>query len=255
MNALLRLLPCLACAWCGALAAQQHSSLDVRQSSGAGPFPVYLALQVVHGSNQPAFERLVNAATPLWGGQAGRVRMWGVEISAGAIHNTNSFRWIKGWKMHSTSMEVGWKYLERVQHDGTGAELRVGQGIWSARYGRRFNVYYPITIHVQAGPVFVHRVWATLANGDGADALRASGSTPPWSLVGVDLRARAVFFDPVGAGGGFSLFVEGQVIASTKRPSTGPLADLIGAGAPLGGGLTMGVFSVGTTIPLALRMR
>ncbi|MBK9175271.1 MAG: hypothetical protein IPM46_02815 [Flavobacteriales bacterium] len=238
------------------ICAQGRNSIDLRHATGNGPFPVYLALQIAHSSNQQAFERLATPTTERFGGRDGRVRMWGPEVSIGAIHNTESFLWIRGWRVHSTSMEAGYKFLARNFTDGQGRYLNLRQGLLSVRYGRRHNVYYPITIHWQVGPVLLHDMRVDVRDPLKGGLVASAGvRTQTLGILGAEARARIVFFDPVGAAGGFSLFFEGQYIYLREPPGMRVLGAVTAQDGYAGGRLHMGVFSFGTTIPLALRIR
>ena len=232
---------------------QTSNSFETRNVTGNGPYPIYIALQWVHNSNVSAFGELANSPSLAFGGTDSKIRQHGVEVSIGAMVNEDNFLGIHNLRVHRLSIETGYKFLERSFSDDEGRTLRTRQGLISLRFGSRWNFIYPLTLHGQIGPVLLHsaRLGVREVNGEENAAF-----TRRIEFSGLDTRIRLVFFDPVGSTGGFSLFVEGQFIYSFNGPNIEPLRDLMGPPkSTANGDFSMGVLSVGTTIPLALRVR
>lgn len=236
------------------LMSQTQSSMDLRQSTGNGPFPIYLGMQWVHSSNQQGLERLLNPVQERFGGYDGRVRLHGFEVTLGAMHNTRSFLWCRFLQVHGLSTEISYKYMARGFDDPFDNRLRIRERLVAFRVGYRMVIYYPFTIHVQAGPIVGQTLRAELADESGRIVRGATVSHFP-GLLGADIRARLVLFDPVGAAGGFGLWVEGQFLYLPSTSGILPLYSITGSNKDRSGNLNMGIMSIGVSVPLALRLR
>lgn len=242
------------CAGMHPASAQLGSSVDLRHAIPNGPYPVYIVMQGVHASNITAFAEMVNTSTSIFDGHGGRIRPFGVEGNVGFVINEDNFLSIHGLSVHSVSIEGGFKFLTRTYTDWKGNDLNLQQGLLSARIGFRWNFFYPITAHIQAGPVFFHSARLNSKTAEQKKDYVADGS---FGMHGMDMRGRIMFFDPVGSTGGLGFFVEGQFVYSIEGPDEKKLRTLFKGELDHvdRGDFTMGVLSIGVSIPLALRVR
>lgn len=205
----------------------QLSSLDIRQVSGKGPYPIYLNLQFANAGTKHTFREFIQAYSTQHNVPF-RSHLWGFEGNLGIVVNEDNLLGITGLAIHGFSFEFGYRYLDRAfEPPQGGRRLRVVEEVLSARFGWRNNLIYPVTFQLQAGPSLLN--YASVresVNGnsrrirDGDDTFRKAPRRNRL-LPGLEGRARLMLMDPAGTSGGLGFFFETRyLITFGKRDLT-----------------------------------
>ena len=124
---------------------------DVQSVTAAGPFPIYLTAQYAHSGKSNPMTPLLSAFAQEDGSKR-RKSLHGYQVNLGFIVNNEN---IKGLTVETGLMSLS-RFVEGEQNDYLVSEktaaLRVG---W-------YYPIYPITLHIQGGPVFFHLSQAEL---------------------------------------------------------------------------------------------
>lgn len=237
----------------------QLSSLDIRQVSGKGPYPIYINFQFPTTSTRPTFRNFINAYKQEYGTKS-RNRLWGFESNLGIVINDDNLLGITGLSVHGVSLEFGYSYMDRLFINGGTHRMRVQEEALSIRLGWRNNLIYPITFQIQGGPVLLS--YASVRESLNGSLRRAKIGNSLFTnrssrvrprLPGFEGRFRLMLMDPAGTSGGLGFYFEGRYLYTIGKRQLSPFYRL----AELGSRNDVQnwnylVFSVGFVAPLAL---
>ena len=202
----------------GGVMAQLTSS-DIRQASGKGPYPIYITGQTILGRSNNLFSDFVTAYSTQYD-MPNKKYFNGLEGSMGIVINDQHFLGLKGWKVRGFAVEIGYRSLfQNINNDEHTRQLFIQEELVSFRIGKRFNILYPLTLQVQAGPTFYNFYTvreSTKSNGITTSTLVRYGSrlfqgktqSQQKFIPGLDTRIRFAFFDPAGTAGGLGFYLE-----------------------------------------------
>ncbi len=241
--------------------AQEPSSFETRQATGNGPYPVHIDIQrVFPTSGISEFQRF--AADQVYRQRfpraGGRVTMSGYDVRGGFIMAGPHFpRWWPNW-----CVEMDYQNLVRTFEGKPSGHLQMRQEFFSVRpIGVRYNVFYPLTVQYTAGLVLAHAITAEVnfsTSADSASVVRAHGAfldNGGNDIFGIDQRFRITFFDPVGSAGGLGVYWEGQWTWMGRDLSLHDFYALANDGADHKSNFSYITWSMGVTVPLALKFR
>jgi len=194
----------------------QLTSLEIRQVSGRGPYPIYGNFQVLKSGVNKIFGDFLDSYSQEYQIQKYSSKLWGIEGDLGIAMNNN------GW-----FFELGYQRLARnvIKGNGNEPQLRIRQEAGSIRFGKRYNIFYPITLQWLVGGVVNNTITVEeRLNGVRRRVSLGGGSSGGNFLdnLGIDMRIRVLLFDPVGTTGGLGAFVEVRSFGSLRKRSLDP---------------------------------
>ncbi len=198
----------------------QQSSTDIRHAIGKGPYPIYLAGQLVYARNKHMFSDFTKAYSNEYFTNDINL-LNGFEVDLGVTFNDHHFFGIKNWRISGFSLETGYRYLFRNLWDKDKTrQLHLQEEVISIRLGKRLNIIYPFTVQFHVGPSFYnfYSVRENLLDSITNETIykRERVGTGVFErldenkklISGWDFRVRLNIFDPAGTSGGLGCFFE-----------------------------------------------
>lgn len=209
----------------------QLSSLDIRQVSGKGPYPIYINLQFANAGTRHTFGDFTHAYHKQYG-TPDRSHLWGFEGNFGIVVNEDNLLGITGLTIHGFSFEFGYRYLDRLLRNGNGQRIRLQEEVLGARFGWRSNLIYPVTFQLQAGPTLLN--YASVRNSVNGNAERVRIGEDTFSkqagknrlFPGLEARFRLMIMDPAGTSGGLGFFFEARYLNTFGKRDLTPFYEL-----------------------------
>jgi hypothetical protein len=250
----------------GGTAAAQAASDQVRDVNSAGPFPVYIAVQRAWAPGFEEFRYLSTKFTENYPEAKDRKSLYGWEYGLGFAINEK--------RINNVYLELNYRVLRRHLSrnlnpgpNGVEQTLLFRNETVSLRLGKRVNVYYPITLQVQGGPILFQQITGRPGVKLTNDTLTVTGRRFGNSFFndwfpGMNAKVRLNFLDPIGASGGLGLYLEGDASYYATRL---PVERILGffpsvRPAPAPGSFQRKsrwsyTWSFGCVVPLALRFK
>jgi hypothetical protein len=247
---------CLLFALLSLLSAQGQSTADgnVRHASGKGPFPFFITTRFCATSNVQDLRTIGRSLNGAFERADRKFRMQGMGFTFGGIVSAKH-RPLQRMVFEGGYTKVG-RSLSGVGSDST---FKWREETISLRMGPRFTPFYPVNI-VLYGGVFYHYARTMALEGPDPTHMRRLRAEYPfrYGSFGVEAGARLLLLDATGSGGGLGLFLEMQAIHELSGQRLEPFFTMAHAGrvdVRSTARLHMVQYSIGVTVPLALRMR
>ena len=219
------------------------NSDDVQSVTAAGPFPIYITAQYSHSGKSNPMTPLLSAFAEEDGSKK-RKSLHGYQVNLGFIVNEEN---IKGLTVETGILSLS-RFIEGKEHDYLVSEktaaLRVG---W-------YYPFYPITLHVQGGPIFFHLSQAELQS-DSNVPITTVRRFNDVLIPGMDFRFRLNILDPAGTSGGLGLFFEYMYHWNFNGREMEPFFDTLEATNNSLNKWNYSVFSFGLKSSLALKIQ
>ncbi len=234
----------------------RFDSKRFRDATAAGPFPLYFTAAYVSSGGFDDFERL----NQVFDESSDSFDDWkhnfrGFDVTFGGIINNRIIQnlIIEGGYTHM------WRSLEDdVQKVSTRYEFgsfRVGYRV--NKIGN-FQIPYPLTLKIAAGPVLYSRrvfQFEALGTADPSVSKISFEGKSNIAYNGVDVHIRIDILDPVNTSGGLGLFFEYRklFLSDSNQVNLAPVFDRLGNPAEYQSDRHSSNIAIGITIPLALR--
>lgn len=217
---------------------------QLKDVTATGPYPIYLRAQPLLFSiaNTDAM-KCFQVYDKYEGGLTTPKTMWGFNTDLG-------FRFRKWF------WEIGFTQMGRQSKDHE-LSLRVREQFATLRLGYVLSVYYPISFQFHAG--YVTSVTDIILIDPSSTIPKrklAFGESALKGRPGIELGARFVLMDPVGAGGGLGITVEYRLMHFFESLDYSPFARILNdtATETITSDNTFGIFSIGIIAPIAYRL-
>lgn len=244
---------------------QTLSSSDFAQATGHGPYPITVSVRLLGANGKNVYSDLIQAFNDK-NGSHDNYSLWGLEANANIVIADPSLFGIPNFKVNGFTLGMGYRNIVRRVRGETSSELMLREEVFGVRTGYRWNILYPVTFEVSAGPNLFSRGTVryipdansdtirliTLNSGNGvftSKRLRAS------FFSGWDFKLTLKIFDPAGTEGGMGMLLEyGRTFTNVAlRQSNRIIEEELGISPARTNVWDYGYFSVGLIFPIAIR--